>query len=122
MLSGGESPLSSLQKATGLEDCQMLPEEANRRTGVLQFRLLPVRRTRSLESEHGWDLGLFVFEEHDEKTESMKTSGVNSSILTDLLMPDLTVKMTPFIVGSDFVALFSGLSGFLGVILPEGDV
>ena len=51
----------------------------------------------------------------------MKTSGVNSSRLTDLLMPDLTVNMTPLMLGSDLVALFNGLRGFLGVTLPDGD-
>ena len=115
-----ESPLSSLQKGSDADD-QELHRELNKRTGVLQFLLLPLRLIGSLESENGCDLGLFFDDEQVVKIESIKTSGVNSSRLTDRLIPDLIVNMTPLMLGSDFVALFSGCKGFLGVILPEGD-
>ena len=120
-LNEGESPLSSLQNGSGVLDHELLLE-LNKRTGVLQFLRRPVRRVGSLVSEHGCDLGRLLEDDDDiEKTESTKTSGVNSSRLTDLFIPDLTVNMTPFIDGSDFVALFNGRRGFLGVTLPVGD-
>ena len=117
-LKDNESPLSSLQNASEMED-EELHLGPNRRTGVLQFLLLPLRLIGSLESEHGCDFGLFLDDEQLVKMELMKTSGVNSSRLTDRLIPDRIVKTTPFMLGSDFIALFNGCRGFLGVILPE---